>query len=192
MHSFPFVTITGASGSGKTTVVRELEKHGWVEAVSTTTRAPRLGEKNGVAYWFVGEEEFDALYSHGEFLETVEFSGNKYGITKSEIQHKTNEAPCAIVVDGSGAVQIHENYHGGPLFRVYLDVRPHVLEARMALRGDTDEEIRKRLGHDADKFDRWKTGIPWDLVIRNEDPQGIDRTAGLIRALTEWDNFVWV
>jgi guanylate kinase len=167
MNRHPFITLTGPSGSGKTTIVRALQAQGFLEAVSTTTRAPRDGEIQEVDYTFVTPDRFQKLVDADEFLEIVEFSGNRYGITRSEIDQKTVLGPTLVVVDGNGAEQIRDHY-GDLLYRVYLDVSTSTAFTRMAERGDDGEAIQKRLQHDV-IFDEWKIGIDWDLLIHNRD-----------------------
>jgi guanylate kinase len=177
----PFITLTGPSGSGKTTVVRALQAQGFLEAVSTTTRAPRAGETQGLDYDFVSQERFQELVDADEFLEIVEFSGNRYGITRSEIADKTCLGPTLIVVDGCGAEQILDRY-GDPngLCRIYLDVSKSTVFARMAERGDDRDQINQRLDHDR-VFEAWKHGIDWDLLIHNKV---LGQTVRTIQAFT--------
>ncbi len=166
---YPFVTLTGRSGAGKTTVVRALQELGFSEAVSTTTREPRTGETER-DYTFVDQETFRSIDYENEFLEVVEFSGNRYGITRNEIYEKTQHAPTLIVVDGHGAEQILDRYESdGPLYRVFLDVSLSTSCDRLNGRGDTPEQVGKRLSHDADLFGAWKQEIDWDLMIYNQD-----------------------
>src|SRR4051812_48036717 len=76
------IIISGPSGSGKTTLVRRLLRHPELNArlsISTTTRAPRPGESEGVNYNFTDEQSFDAMVENREFLEHVFFAGHKYG-----------------------------------------------------------------------------------------------------------------
>ena len=81
-----FITITGPSGSGKSTLSHELTKSGICSAlVSHTTRAIRQGEVDGKDYHFVSKEDFMIKEHLEDFLECVEFSGNKYGVSKEEV-----------------------------------------------------------------------------------------------------------
>jgi guanylate kinase len=73
--------LSGPSGVGKSTVVAHMRKEHpevWL-SVSATTRKPRPGEKHGVQYFFVTDEEMDKLIANGELLEWAEFAGNRYG-----------------------------------------------------------------------------------------------------------------
>ena len=74
------LVVSGPSGVGKTTVVHALAaRHPLHFSVSVTTRAPRLGEHDGVDYRFVTEAEFDAMRRRGDLLEWAEYSGYRYG-----------------------------------------------------------------------------------------------------------------
>lgn len=82
MSERPRLTVlSGPSGVGKSTVVAHMRKEHpevWL-SVSATTRKPRPGEKHGVHYFFVTDEEMDKLIANGELLEWAEFAGNRYG-----------------------------------------------------------------------------------------------------------------
>lgn len=85
----PFLLILSSpSGAGKTTIAKALlaarDDVGY--SISATTRPPRPGEKDGVDYYFVTEEEFRRKRDAGEFLEWAEYSGHLYGTLRSEVE----------------------------------------------------------------------------------------------------------
>lgn len=79
--------VSGPSGSGKTTLCRRFSgtDTSAAYAISATTRTPREGEVDGVDYFFLAREEFEARVARGEFLEYAEVHGNLYGTLKSEV-----------------------------------------------------------------------------------------------------------
>ena len=82
------LVVTGPSGAGKGTLIRELVERvpGIEVTVSATTRERRRGEEDGREYWFLSDDEFLARVERGEFLEHVEFvSGHRYGTLRSEL-----------------------------------------------------------------------------------------------------------
>lgn len=97
------ITITGASGSGKTHLERALcNSFDFHRAVSFTTREKRVGEVDGVDYHFVSKE---FLASLGEgLIEKVSFHGHDYGLLSSEFDHGK---PVVAVVEPNGLVQIN-------------------------------------------------------------------------------------
>lgn len=164
------VTMTGPSGVGKTTVARSLidrRPSQVTEAVSTTTRQPRLGEVEGTSYYFVTDDRFEEIDDAGGFLETVRFSGKRYGIQFSELESKTNRFQATIlIVDLHGARQVRERYDG-PLLQFYLSPPSwDELKCRMQARGSTDEEIERRVSQDREVFR--ESGFPWTKVITND------------------------
>ncbi len=82
------VIISAPSGTGKNAIIRELLKlfPNTTRLVTTTTRDPRPGEKNGIDYHFVSEMEFQNMLSSGEFLESNNYAGNWYGSEKQKLQ----------------------------------------------------------------------------------------------------------
>jgi guanylate kinase len=101
--------LSGPSGVGKGTVVgalRRLAPHVWV-SVSCTTRAPRPGEVDGVAYHFVDRAEFDRLVAEGALLEHAEFAGNRYGTPRQPVlEHLAAGVPTLLEIDLQGARQV--------------------------------------------------------------------------------------
>ncbi len=105
------VVLTGPSGVGKSTVVRDLRRgHSevWL-SVSVTTRFPRPGEVDGVHYHFVTHEKFDDLVATGELLEWAEFAGNRYGTPRGPVMaHLEQGRPVLLEIDLQGARLVRE------------------------------------------------------------------------------------
>src|SRR5258706_14133722 len=74
-------------------------------SVSATTRAPRPGEEEGVDYRFLTPEEFQDYIDKGEFLEWAEYSGNRYGTLRSELERDVDVLVLEIEVQGARQVR---------------------------------------------------------------------------------------
>ena len=81
------IVITGPSGVGKGTLVSQLlQRHPQLRvSTSATTRQPRLGERNGVDYYFLSKEDFETAIDDRELLEWAEYAGNYYGTPKAGV-----------------------------------------------------------------------------------------------------------
>ncbi|MEV4613737.1 guanylate kinase [Kitasatospora sp. NPDC049258] len=113
MSERPRLTVlSGPSGVGKSTVVAHMRKQHpevWL-SVSVTTRHPRPGEKDGVHYYFVDNDEFDKLIANGELLEWAVFAGNRYGTPRGAVQEKLEAGvPVLLEIDLQGARQVRES-----------------------------------------------------------------------------------
>src|SRR5262245_43852213 len=104
--------LSGPSGVGKSTVVAHMRKahpEVWL-SVSATTRKPRPGERHGVQYFFVTDDEFDKLIANGELLEWAEFAGNGYGTPRAEVMNRLAAGePGLLEIDLQGARQVRES-----------------------------------------------------------------------------------
>jgi guanylate kinase len=104
--------LSGPSGVGKSTVVAHMRKEHpevWL-SVSATTRKPRPGEKHGVQYFFVTDEEMDKLIANGELLEWAEFAGNRYGTPRAAVLERLEAGePVLLEIDLQGARQVRES-----------------------------------------------------------------------------------
>lgn len=142
--------IAAPSGAGKTTLTRMAlaQNPRLALSVSTTTRAPRPGEEDGVHYHFVSVEAFKAMQAGGEFLESAEVHGNFYGTTRSGIEALLREDRDVILeIDWQGAQQVRRIY---PESVGIFIVPPSfdVLETRLQGRGqDSAEVIARRVAN---------------------------------------------
>ncbi|MEU2873714.1 guanylate kinase [Streptomyces olivoreticuli] len=104
--------LSGPSGVGKSTVVAHMRKahpEVWL-SVSATTRKPRPGERDGVQYFFVDDEQFDKLVANGELLEWAEFAGNRYGTPRQPVLDRLAAGqPVLLEIDLQGARQVRES-----------------------------------------------------------------------------------
>ena len=140
--------ITAPSGAGKTSLIDAImsDDPSLKVSVSYTTRAPRRGEKNGVDYHFVDDAGFLTMKQRGEFLESAEVHGYRYGTSKKVITDALTRGEDLILeIDWQGARQVRSIY---PQCVGIFILPPSVeeLERRMRARGqDAEEVIRRRL-----------------------------------------------
>jgi guanylate kinase len=140
--------ITAPSGAGKSSLISALLKDDpeLALSISYTTRPPRPGEKNGREYHFVDEPTFLALRERGEFLESAEVHGNRYGTSKQVIRDALARGQDLILeIDWQGAQQVRALY---PECVGIFILPPSIeeLERRMRSRAqDAEAVIRRRL-----------------------------------------------
>jgi len=140
--------ITGPSGVGKGTLIRELlERVPELDlSVSATTRKPREGEEHGSDYHFLSPEEFDARAREGDFLEHATYSGNRYGTLRSEVERRLAEGRSVVLeIEVQGARQVRAAMPEAVLVFI-APPRPEALRERLEGRGlDSAEAIAERL-----------------------------------------------
>jgi guanylate kinase len=105
------IVLSGPGGVGKSTITKALADlpDFWV-SVSATTRTPRSGERDGVDYFYISNEEFDRRISNNEFLEWAEFAGSKYGTPASAVKEKLQQGLNVILeIEIDGARQVRKS-----------------------------------------------------------------------------------
>ncbi|MES2500038.1 MAG: guanylate kinase [Pseudomonadota bacterium] len=140
--------VTAASGAGKTSLVKSVLMHdAQIKlSVSHTTRAPRLGEENGVHYHFVDETQFLNILNEGGFLESADVHGAKYGTSQAGVDNALQAGYDVILeIDWQGAAQVRAIYPDS-IGIFILPPSVETLEQRLNNRNqDSIEVINKRV-----------------------------------------------
>ncbi|MBK5110644.1 MAG: guanylate kinase [Thermoleophilia bacterium] len=140
--------ITGPSGVGKGSLISGLRERipSLQLSTSATTRKPRGGEADGVDYHFLEPEEFDRRIAAGEFLEYADYSGNRYGTLRSEVEGRIAAGhPVVLEIEVQGARQVRDTMPAA--VQVFIAPPGHdSLRSRLEGRGtDNPEAIKARL-----------------------------------------------
>ena len=141
------IVLVGASGSGKTTIGKELEKHGVENLLSFTTREQRSGEQHMVDYRFIDEAELGRQLLMGNVVEMTEYNGHKYGLLKRDVDYiMSSGSDVYFICDKNGASQIKEMYPE-QCVTIFLKSDVKTMIDRMRRRGDDSESILSRVYH---------------------------------------------
>jgi guanylate kinase len=178
----PVFVITGPSGAGKGTLIREvLRRVPELEvAVSATTRLQRKGEENGRDYWFLSDGEFARRVHDGDFLEHVTYvSGQRYGTLRSEVDRiSANGRVCVLELETEGALKVKEELPDATT----IFVRAPVAELERRLRERATEsagEIGERL--DLAEHQLTQAG-EFDHVVENDNvDRAVDELVEIVR-----------
>ena len=162
--------ISGPSGSGKSSLIKAAkDKIGdFYFSISTTTRPPREGEKNGVDYFFVDRKTFEADIRAGEFLEYAQVHGNYYGTSLKPVRTALDAGKLVIFdIDVQGHAIARERM--GDLITSVFVTTPTLeeLEKRLQSRGTDDRSIIKKRIENALVEVEYITA--YDFLIVNDD-----------------------
>ena len=162
--------LSGPSGAGKSTIIQRAEPQigAFHFSISTTTRPPREGEKDGVDYYFVSREEFEREIAAGEFLEYANVHGNYYGTSLRPVREALEEGKLVIFdIDVQGHRLAREKM--GDLITSAFITPPTLgeLERRLTARSTDDSEtIRRRLENAREEIGALEE---YDFLIVNDD-----------------------
>ena len=148
--------ISGPAGVGKTTLCDRLlidYAEDLKRVITATTRKPRVGEVDGVDYYFLSKQEFERKKSQKAFLENEIIHGNEYGVLRETVLGDLSDVPNLLLnIDVKGARTIQKAFgrnssNTGNLISIFISPTSiEVLQERLRIRGtDSGEEIRKRM-----------------------------------------------
>lgn len=170
------VVVSGPAGSGKGTVNAHLIDSGkFVYSVSATTRAPRPGEVDGVNYYFISREEFEARIASGDMLEYTQYCGNYYGTPKKEAMEVLESGKNLILeIEVEGAMTVKRKCPDSVLIML-LPPSYDVQEQRLRGRGtETEDKILARLKRAKEEV----VMLPdYDYIVYNEDGKAEEAAA---------------
>ena len=112
-HQGILVVVSGFSGAGKGTLMKELLKRydNYALSISATTRAPREGETDGKEYFFVTKEQFEKMRDERKLIEYAQYVNNYYGTPKEYVEQKMAEGKDVILeIEIQGAMKIREKF----------------------------------------------------------------------------------
>jgi guanylate kinase len=177
------VVLAGPSGVGKGAVHAGLHAAvpDLVSSVSATTRPPRPGERDGVAYRFVDDAEFDRMVAQDELLEWARYTGHRYGTPRAPVAAAVAAGAVVVLeIEVQGALQVRAS---DPDALLVLLVPPTLDELERRLRSrdtETEDALARRLAvartelADADRFDH--------VVVNDDLATAVAAVAGHVRA----------
>jgi guanylate kinase len=177
--------VSAPSGAGKSSLVKAAlaDDKRLILSVSYTTRPPRAGEVNGREYHFVDRKTFEAMLERGDFLESAEVHGNRYGTSQRWLEDaRAKGLDILLEIDWQGAHQVRKAFPDAVSIFI-LPPPPVVPELERRLRGrgqDSEEAIQRRL---RDAREEIGHAAEFDYVIINKEFEEARRDlAAVVRA----------
>jgi guanylate kinase len=178
------LVVTGPSGAGKGTLIRELLRRipDLEVTVSATTRDRRPGEVEGREYWFLSPEDFLARIEAGDFLEHVEYvSGHRYGTLRSELERiRSNGHVPLLELETKGALRVKSDVAGA--VTIFISATVDELERRLRERATEESgEIGERIALAREQLEQ---AGDFDYIVRNEELEpAVEELVELVRGL---------
>jgi len=165
---FPLV-LSSPSGGGKTTIARALlaarDDVGY--SVSATTRPPRPGEAEGKDYFFLSRREFQRRVADDEFVEHAEYSGERYGKLKSQLEAVLGSGRHAVLdIEIQGARAVKALYPEAVLVFIVPPSAEELFQRLGGKDGTRGASLDKRLKRAVDEL---AVALEYDYIVVNED-----------------------
>lgn len=191
--------VSGFSGAGKGTIMKELvKKYPYQLSISATTRNPRQGEEDGREYFFLTREAFESMIEKDQLIEWAEYVGNYYGTPKKYVQQKLDQGEDVILeIEMQGALKVKAKFPEALL--IFIST-PNAVELRRRLIGRGTEDldvIKKRLWKACDEASFMKY---YDYIIVNDvleeavenlnqiiqsEPYRVSKQSGFMKKMSE-------
>ncbi|MCI8559914.1 MAG: guanylate kinase [Dorea sp.] len=163
------IVVSGFSGAGKGTIMKELLKRydNYALSISATTRAPREGEAEGREYFFKTVQEFEKMIAKEDLIEYARYVDNYYGTPRAYVEEQLSEGKDVILeIEIQGALKVKEKFPQTVLLFV-MPPSAKVLKERLVGRGTETEDVvdfrMKRACKEAEGMDRY------DYLVINDD-----------------------
>lgn len=166
------IILSGPSGVGKGTIRKFFEKSTKLNlaySTSMTTRKPRVGEVDGVDYFFTTRDKFEQAIKNGDLLEYAEFVGNYYGTPLKEVNRLRDEGKNVLLeIEVQGAIQVQKRCPDA--LSIFI-IPPSMDELERRIRGrrsEPEEIIQQRLAkanHEMKMIKEYK------YIVCNDDPK---------------------
>jgi guanylate kinase len=176
----PVFVVTGPSGAGKGTLIQLVLPRfpDLAPAVSATTRPQRPGEEDGVHYWFLTRDEFQRRIDEGDFLEYVDYVGNRYGTLNSEIERLRGQGKAPLLeLETEGALRVKRRVENA--VTIFVTAPVEELERRLRERAtESSGQIEERV---AIARSQLAEAGDFDYVVENDDrEQAANRLAEIV------------
>ena len=171
------IVISGPSGVGKGAVMRRLQ-----EVVTATSRAMRPGEQDGVDYFFVTTEEFEAMISDGELIEHAVVYGEYKGIPKQQVRDKlAMDTDVVLRLDVQGAATVRTLIPGAVFIFIAADSEANLCRRLVSRKTETPEKLAVRVETAREELGRMGE---FDYVVVNEEGR-LDEAAGKLASIID-------
>jgi len=182
--------ISGPSGTGKGTVCNELIKEDNISlSISATTRDKRIGEEEGVTYYYLTKDEFEGLIKNDRMLEYANYNGNYYGTPKEAVENMLLSGKNVILeIEAQGAFKVKEKMPEAVLIFI-LPPSIKELKRRLIERGrESQEEIQSRIN--AAKWEISQS-IKYNYILINDElSKCVNETLDIIKSVNEKQKLV--
>ncbi|HUF57560.1 MAG TPA: guanylate kinase [Thermohalobaculum sp.] len=184
------LVLSSPSGAGKTTLSRRVLEAdpSFTLSVSVTTRPPRDNEREGVDYFFVSDEQFEAMAADGDLLEHARVFGHAYGTPRQPVKQAILAGHDVLFdVDWQGAQQLRASDLGQYVVSIFV-LPPSIaaLRERLTARGlDAPDVIAGRMARARDEISHW---AEYDYVLINDS---LDRCFSKIETIVAAERLQW-
>ena len=175
------VVISGFSGAGKGTIMKELlKKYEYHLSVSATTRKPREGEIHGKDYYFHSRDEFQQMIQNGELIEWAEYVGNYYGTPRKYVEEQLDAGKDVLLeIEMQGGMLVKEQFPDALLIFVSPPSADILKQRLTGIGTESPEEIEKRLLRAVEEVKYMKE---YDYIIVNDELQdAVEKVNDLIK-----------